>query len=208
MFSDRRARLKWRLYLLRAEAAISSLPRSVRRELIEDLRTHVADLVANGDAASDEIVRLDAALARLGDPKEFLAPLIANAVFGAPRNTLSMMLLTSRAYASRGAIFLLHLIALILSFLAGTIAVLSALGSLLEPRRFGVFRIGEGQYHVGAFGTTQPAGEQLLSFWPALLLALAGAALIVWALRSGRRIAFSLISLSPGPAAAKDGFTS
>ena len=121
MFKDARARRAWRLYFLRAEAVLSPLSATVRRELIGDLKAHVEDILANESLDGDEAARLGAALGRVGNPKEFLAPLLAEAVFRAPvqHGSLGMTYRMLALYAGRGTAYFLRTFGLIIAAAAG-----------------------------------------------------------------------------------------
>src|SRR5687767_14533852 len=86
MFSEPKARRAWRHYRLRVELMLSSVSLGVRRELLDDLARHVRDLVDHGQDGASEFERLQAALERMGDPREFLTPLIGEAIFRDPRD--------------------------------------------------------------------------------------------------------------------------
>lgn len=144
MFSDPKARRAWRQFHLRVELMLSSVSGGVRRELLEDLASHVRDMVAHGRDGAGEYERLQAALDRMGDPREFLTPLIGEAIFRDPRRDVgfgqtgrALLSLLSRGWrlAWRSALVLLA------AFL-GALALLVAAGSLLEPDAVGLFRLG------------------------------------------------------------------
>jgi hypothetical protein len=192
MFKDPRARRAWRLYFLKAEAVLTPLSASVRRELIDDLKAHVADILANEQLAGDEPVRLAAALQRVGDPKEFLAPLLAEAVFRAPpqHGSLAMTYRTLSLYAGRGAAYMVRAVGLVLAAAAGVSVAIAALNSLIRPDRAGLFFVEPDTYQLRILGLSPGAGEQLLAPWMAVLLIGLGIALIAW---TGRRVRKMLI---------------
>lgn len=89
-FNDPRSRRAWRLFKLRTELMLSSLAHGVRKELLQDLCSHVQDAISENDGAADEFERVTAALNDIGDPKDFLEPLIADAVFRSNEGRLSL----------------------------------------------------------------------------------------------------------------------
>jgi len=194
MFKDARARRAWNLYFLKAEAVLSPLAASVRRELIADLKAHAHDILANEPLSGDEVTRLKAALDRIGNPREFLAPLLADAVFRAPPRLADagMTIRTLLLYAARGTAYLLRALGLVLLAVTGTGVVLASLNSLFRPDRAGLFLIDSDEYQVRLLGFGENTGQQLLEPWMAVLLIVAGAALVVLAARRTRRMLVEL----------------
>jgi hypothetical protein len=196
MFNDARARRAWNLYFLKAEAVLSPLASSVRKELIDDLKAHVQDILANEASAGDEFARLTAALDRVGNPKEFLAPLLADAVFRAPaqNGSLGMAYRTLTLYAARGTSYLLRTIGLVLTTTAGFAVALAALNSLFRPDRAGLFLLDNDEYQLRVLGLGASGGEQLLAPWMAVGLIVLGLALLAWSARRTRRMLMELIA--------------
>ena len=194
MFKDARARRVWNLYFLKAEAVLSPLAAQVRRELIDDLKTHVRDILANEPHSGDEVTQLKAALDRVGNPREFLAPLLAEAVFRTPPRLADagMTMRTLFAYAGRGTIYLLRALGLVLLAATGFSVAMASLNSLVRPDRAGLFLIGKDEYQLRLLGLGESTGQQLLEPWMAVLLILAGAAMILLALRRARRMLLEL----------------
>ena len=193
MFSEPRARQAWRRYRLRAELMLSSVSGDVRRELLEDLATHVRELVAHGEDGASEYDRLRVALERMGDPREFLAPLVGEAIFRDPRRDVgfgqaarAMLSLLSRGWrlAWRSASSLL-------AALLGALATLVAIGSLLDPEAVGLFRLGPDDFHLRLLGGQ--GGVPLFTPWFAIgLLALATVSL-AFAWRQARGLVLEIL---------------
>ena len=196
MFKDTRARRAWSLYFLKAEAVLSPLSASVRRELIDDLKSHTLDILANEAAELDEFTRLTTALNRLGHPKEFLAPILAEAVFRAPaqNGNLGMFYQTLRLYAARGTLNLLRAVGLVTAGMAGLAVSVAALNSLLRPDRAGLFLQGGDEYQLRVLGLGTSGGEQLLAPWMAVAMIVIGLALLAWSARAARRMLVELIA--------------
>ena len=196
MFSDARANRAWRLYFLRAEAVLSPLSAAVRRELIADLKAHVHDILANEPTEGGELARLTAALERVGDPKEFLAPLLADAVFKAPPafGDVRMTVRTLSLYAARGTTYFLRACGLALLAALGACVALAALNSVLRPANAGLFMIANDEFQLRVLGFGATGGQQLLEPWMAALFVIAGVALILFAVRRARRMLLELIA--------------
>lgn len=193
MFSEPKARHAWRQFRLRVELMMSSVSGGVRRELLEDLSSHVRDLVAHGQDGASEHERLRAALERMGDPREFLAPLVGEAVFRDPSRDVrfgqagrAMLSLLSRGWrlAWRSA-------STLLAALLGALAILVAFGSLFEPEAVGLFRLGPDDIQLRLLGSR--GGVPLFTPWFAIgLLALAAASL-AFAWRQARRLVLEIL---------------
>jgi hypothetical protein len=184
MLKDRRARAAWRLFRARAEWMLGSVASGVRTELLSDLEAHVRDAVAEAPG-DDEFAKVSGVLAQLGDPREFLAPLVAEAVFKRPR-PVSRLLAPVQAVlvAAHGGARQATAAAgrLIVFAIGGALAVMGAM-RLALPEGAGVFRLDADTIQVRLLG----AGVQMLPAWLAILLALAGLAAAAWALDRSRR---------------------
>jgi hypothetical protein len=196
MFKEARARRAWLLYFLKAEAVLSPLSTTVRRELIEDLQAHVRDILANEPSGGDEFARLQAALERVGNPREFLAPLLADAVFRAPprHGSFGMAYRTLALYAARGTTYFVRAMGLVVAAAVGFGVTLVALNSLIRPDRAGVFQLNSEEYQVRIVGFGSNAGEQMLTPWMAVLLIALGLAVIAWGARRARKMLTELIA--------------
>lgn len=196
MFKDARARRAWLLYFLKAEAVLSPLPGPVRRELIADLKAHVQEVLDHGPQEGDELQRLEAALGRAGNPKEFLAPLVAEAIFRAPPRygDAGMMLRTVSLYAARGTSYFARALGLILAAAVGGCVGLASLNSLFRPESAGLFLVGDDEYRLRLLGLGESAGRQLLEPWAAVLLVALGLAAVWWSLRRARRMLMELLA--------------
>jgi hypothetical protein len=196
MFKDARARRAWSLYFLKAEAVLSPLQESVRRELLEDLKTHVQDILANEPGTGGEYERLTAALDRVGDPKEFLAPLLAEAVFKIPpqHGSFGMAYRTIKLYGARGGAYLMRAMGLVFAGALGIATALAAINSLIRPEHAGVFKIGHDEYQIRILGLGASTGEQLLAPWVAVALIAVGALLLYWTTVRVRRMLLELIA--------------
>jgi hypothetical protein len=196
MFKDARARRAWNLYFLKAEAVLSPLAAGVRRELIADLKAHVQDILSNEPLEGDEHARLSAALERVGNPKEFLAPLVADAVFKATPTFggLSMTTRTLSLYAARGTMYALRAFGLVLIAAAGVCFALASLNSFFRPTSAGLFQLRGDEIQLRVLGLGATGGQQLLEPWMAAILVAIGIALILFAAWRVKRMLLELIA--------------
>lgn len=198
MFSDPRARALWRRYHLRATYALGAVAGPVRRELLDDLASHVAEALNATDSADDEYNRLAAILQRLGEPKEFLAQLISDAILKHPGPP-------SALEAARDAIFgawrlgsALLAVALAYPILAIAGAALTTLAFMraVAPDIAGVFALAPDDYQVRILSSLD-GGEQVMPLWVAALLFPLGLAIVVWTIARVRALALSLVLGAP-----------
>lgn len=193
MFSDPRARRAWRHFRLRVELMLSSVSGGVRRELLDDLGAHVRDMVERGPENAGEYERLQAALGRIGHPREFLAPLIGEAIFrdpgrdlglgGAGRAVLSLF--------SRGWHFAWRSALVLLAAVLGALMLVLAVGSLIDPSAVGLFRVGSDDVQLRILGGQ--GGVPLAVPWLAAGLLATGAASIALAWREARRLVVQIL---------------
>jgi hypothetical protein len=193
MFDDPKARRAWRHFRLRVELMLSSVSGGVRRELLDDLAAHVRESVAHGADGAGEYERLRVALDRIGDPREFLAPLIGEAIFRDPRRDIGFGR-TGRAMLSllsRGWRFAWRSTSVLLAALLGALAILVAAGSLLDPAAIGLFRIGPDDVQLRLLGGR--GGVPIFGPWlPIGLIALATLSM-VFAWRQARRLVLEIL---------------
>lgn len=193
MFSDAQARRILRQFLLRAELMLGSVSAGVRRELIDDLSAHIQDLVASDAINIDELARLKAALARVGDPREFLAPLIDEAVFRLPHRDVGFAsaFFAMMSLAARGWRLTLAASAIMLMALLGATALLISIGSLVRPENIGVFSIGADEVQIRILGGH--GGAPVLAPWLSFGILALGALLICAAWRGARALVLELL---------------
>lgn len=193
MFSEPKARDAWRQFRFRVELMLSSVSGGVRRDLLEDLTAHVRDLVALGPDGASEHERLQAALERMGDPREFLAPLVGDAIFRDPRRDVgfgqagrAMLSLLTRGWrlAWRSA-------SALLAALLGALAALVAFGSLLDPQAVGLFQLGPDDIQLRLLGGQR--GIALFTPWFAIGLLALAAASMAFAWRQARRLILEIL---------------
>ena len=199
MFGEPRARRAWRHFRLRVELMLSSVSSGVRRELVDELAAHVRDLVGHGPDGAGEYERLQAALERIGDPREFLAPLIGEAIFRDPRRDVGVgqagrallsLLSRGRRLASRSA-------SVLLAVVLGVLAVLIGVGHLLGPEAVGLFRLGSDEIQLRLLGGQ--GGVPLFAPWLAIGLLMLAPLLLALAWRQARRLVLEiLIDGAPG----------
>jgi len=192
-FETAAARRMLILHHLRVRHLLSGLPAKVRRDLEAGLDEHLLEVFEHSPAG-DEHDRLKAALERLGDPRDFLSPLIGDALLklGNNRNGPSALLSNMLALAGSGARTMAVLSLNLFLGASGFVMTVFSLTVTFRPGRAGVFQIGPDSYQIRIVGW--PTEDvSVLPIWGGLLIGVAGIGLAYLAQRWVRRAATALI---------------
>ena len=185
-FSDPAARRRWDSYFAEVDRFLSRGGADAA-DLRGDLEAHVADSMAVAPDGS-ELERLDAALARLGRPIDFLRPMLADELIERGTRTYSPITIARglthavMAGSRRAAVALTFGIGYLLLAIFTTMALLKPLWG----EHVGLFRHADGTISAGIVANTAGASE-LLGWW-SIPIALALAALLYVALAKGLRV--------------------
>ncbi|KCZ84537.1 hypothetical protein HAD_02620 [Hyphomonas adhaerens MHS-3] len=182
------------LHHLRVRHLLSDLPAAVRRELETGLDDHLAEVFDHIPGADDH-ERLKVALERLGDPRDFLAPLIGDVLLSQSGGTARPSALVSNmfALATSGAKSLVTLAFNAFLGVTGAIMLIFSVAFFLRPGMAGVFPTGEDGYQVRIMGW--PTDEvSVLPVWGTLVIGLVGLGLLYLSQRWMWRAATSLIA--------------
>lgn len=190
IFADPAAARRWQAYFADVDRLLSKSGDDAVG-LRADLEMHILDSLAAQPSGTTELERLEAALARLGRPADYLHPLIADALLERGTRTyaptpiargLAHALLAGSKHAATAAIFGLGY-----ALLAAFTAMI-----LLKPvwgDHVGLFRRADGLLGFGIVADTRGARE-LLGLWVIPIALAVVAALYVAltrALRAARR---------------------
>lgn len=195
MFDDPHSRRAWRRFHLRAELMLGGVAADIRRQLLEDLSAHVRDTVEHAPKDVPEFERVEAALARIGEPREFIAPLLADAILDAKRRVGAHAGWRAMLHsAGLGGKYLLRSASIVATAIVGALMVGVAIGGVLRPDLIGVFRLGRDEIQLRLFGLSGDAGTPVLYPWLGFAFG-AGGALLLWlAWRRMRRILSEIIA--------------
>jgi uncharacterized membrane protein len=170
--NDASARATLAAYFSKIDRALAPLRREDADDIKNELEAHVMDALAGGGAAHD-------ALTQLGDPDEFLPPLVADRLRARAGQTLRpgdvmAALARSSAAGAGGALLTLGV-----GFGYAVALVLAVLGvlKLISPHGVGVYRLETGQIFIGA--DEHVRGVDLLGIWFSPLAIAASIALYV-----------------------------
>ena len=155
---DANARAAMAGYFAKVDRALAPLPRTEADEVKAELEAHALDALAD---ASD----VNAALAQLGDPDEFLDDLVADRMRARAGRTFRPGDVVAALARSAGS----GIAGLALSTLVGigyaiaAIAIVLGMLKLFAPRGVGVFRLETGELFIGHDEAVR--GVDLLGFW-------------------------------------------
>lgn len=203
MLSDPRARALWKRYYQRATYALGAVAATARREMLGHLREHVEEALRVSDAEGPEYDRLASILDRLGEPQDFLGPLVSGAVLSRPRppNPLTAALDSINVAWQIGSTLLAAALAYPMLAIAGAALATFAFMRALAPDMAGVFALAPDEYQVRILGS-HDGGQQVMPLWVALLLLPLGAAIVAWAIARVRALALKLVLGDRAPNAA------
>lgn len=194
MFEDPKSRRSHRLFRLRSELMLGGVSRDVRRQLLEDLTAHLVEVVEHSDPTLPECVRVDAAISRIGDPREFLAPLIRDAVMIEPVRVKGGSWRAVAYAALRGGRQFGEALSIAFSLGIGTVLAIAAAGALIFPRRIGLFHLSGDEYQLRLFSSSEIYGAPIFHPWFSIFGLLVGASLVFSAWRRSRRLAAAILA--------------
>ncbi|HEY4953937.1 MAG TPA: hypothetical protein VII02_03530 [Gemmatimonadaceae bacterium] len=179
----------WNDYLNDASRVARQLPEAERRELVLELRSHLAEsfAVAGGPSDADEVTRVKAAIARLGRPRDFLRPILADHLLEKGASTFHPRLLAEGLYHNvfgglkAGVISVAFGVGYVLIIVFAAMALLKA----FVPNHVGYFVYPNGTRTLGILADTTGAREAL-GYW-VVPLALAAATVLYVLLTLGLR---------------------
>ena len=184
-FADAAARLRWNAYFADVDRLLARAGGEAA-ELRGDLETHVADSMAAASGGS-ELERLDAALSRLGQPADYLRPLLADQLIERGTRTYSPVTIARGLSQSILAGSRRAVIALGFGFGYLLLAIFAGM-AILKPlwgEHVGVFRNANGTVSAGIVSSADGA-QELLGWW-SIPIALLLAALLYVGLTKGLR---------------------
>jgi HAAS len=181
----------WSDYLDDASRVARRLPETERRELVLELRSHLAEsfAVAGEPSDPDEVARVKAAIARLGRPRDFLRPILADHLLEQGASTFHPRLLAEGLYHNvfgglkAGIISVAFAVGYVLIIVFAAMALMKA----FVPSHVGYFVYPNGTRTFGILTDTTGAREAL-GYW-VVPLALAAATVLYVLLTLGLRAA-------------------
>lgn len=185
-FNDPVARRRWDDYFTEVDSLLPRLG-SGATELREDLRMHLADSWRERSDGGSEIVRLEAAIAKLGRPIDYLRLSVADELIDRGTRTYRPIVIARGLFhsvlagSSRAGLAVLFGVGYLLIACFAAIAVLKP----IWQEHVGLFRHADGKFSFGI--VAESAGSRELLGWWSILVALAFVLLLYLVLTKGLR---------------------
>jgi uncharacterized membrane protein len=157
--ADANARAAFAAYFAKVDRALAALPRAEADEVKSELEAHAIDALSESNADAAMV------LTQLGEPSEFLAPLVADRLRARAGRTFSpgdVALALLRNSASGLAGFALSA-AVGLGYAIAALCVALGLLKLVAPLGTGVYRLDTGELFIGSDANVR--GVDLLGMW-------------------------------------------
>ena len=182
----------WHEYLAAASHAARRLPVTERQELLQELESHLAaSVAADRSAELTEAARVRAAIARLGNPREFLRPILADNLLDRGVSTFRPWLLLEGLYHNFFGGLKAGLVSVGFGLCYLLIAIFAAMALLKAfiPGHVGYFVYPNGARSFGIVADSTGAREMLGLWVVPLAIAAAGVTYVglTLALRATRR---------------------
>ncbi|HYG68991.1 MAG TPA: hypothetical protein VD838_15085 [Anaeromyxobacteraceae bacterium] len=174
--------------------ALSALPDDERDDLVAEVRSHLADRAARGDAD---------VLAGFAEPEAYAAEFLEErALSGALAQGASWALGSALLSGARTGAILLAVVPLAVLHVVATALVVLAAAKPLFPGHVGVFVGDAGPWVIGAWsGAAETGVRELLGWWAVPVFGLGGALLLWAANRALRAVARRRLARVRGRAA-------
>jgi uncharacterized membrane protein len=189
-------------YLGRLRARLRGIKDEEIREIVEELRSHIMDKAASGEASGGiTAAGVDAALAALGSPEELASQYLTDNLLAraeVSRSPLQILRSLFR-WASLSVAGFFVLLGSIVGYFFGVVFILVALLKPLHPHTAGlwIFPNGSGDVEMSfrlGFGSVPVGGRDVLGWWIIPIGMAAGCGLVmltthiaVWFVRQYRR---------------------
>lgn len=166
LFTQPEAQAIWDRFFGRVKVICRPLPDDHQRELILEFQDHLYESF-RAQPGETEVEKLAIAIEKMGDPDEFVRPLVADHQLAAAGRTLNprsvfwgLLYNTSRGAKAVATSFLYGM-----GYLLSLGFLLVAIGKPFGPDRIGFFAHSGGGYSMGILDQ-QPAGSiELLGYW-------------------------------------------
>lgn len=166
-------------HLISLRSRLRGVSSETSREIIEELRSHIADKVAiDGELVPQKV---DAVLAALGSPTELASQYTTDDLLmraEASRSPLRIMDSLFR-WASFSSIGFLVLMASMFGYFTGFALIVCAALKPFHPYAAGLWRLPDGEFSLRmGFGMFPPTGRDVLGWWIVPVGLMAGGALL------------------------------
>jgi len=155
----------WNDYFRRIRKNLSLLNQQQKQDLIKELEGHIYESYLESEGGN-ETEKLLNALERMGDPDEFLKPLLSKELLMKGTKSFSPIAIFKglylNIYAGLKAVFLSLVFGV--GFLLSVIMAILAVVKLILPERVGLFLFPDGNWSFGIIANITGANE-ILGYW-------------------------------------------
>ncbi|MCP4901004.1 MAG: hypothetical protein GY906_28885 [bacterium] len=156
----------WRQFFDRVHTLTRRLPQAERDDIRLEIASHLSDSVEQQDS-SNETDRLRLAIGKLGDPEEFVRPMVADRLLTVGGRSMNPRAIAVAVYYSLYGGIRTTVLAIVVGLgyaLSFTFAAM-ALGKILFPGHVGLFLNDDGPFILG--GTLHPEAvtPEVLGWW-------------------------------------------
>ena len=169
----------WDNYLNRIQKLLKKIPKDQKEELLLEIKSHLYESIQNDTDGKEEEKVLNA-IERMGDPEDFIKPLIADKLLLSASKTMKpnsvFLSLVYKSFINIKYAFgaLLFSIGYSLSF----ILIVIAFFKIITPSNIGFYKLGSGKFEFSMFSTA-PQTEEILGYWIVLIGLLAAVLIYV-----------------------------
>jgi uncharacterized membrane protein len=166
LFTKKETMTVWQSYTQQLEIILKKVKTSYRKDIITEIQSHILDGFSELKL-KNETERLKKAIKNLGDPSDFLMPLIAEKYLNDASSNYKPMFIAKGLYYYIKSGFRQSLKAMI--YITGYILVggfaLVAVLKIFQPKRVGFFLSEAGSINIGFVEKTVMVNRELLGFW-------------------------------------------
>ena len=156
----------WSQYFRRISRILWPMDPEQREDLTLEIQTHVLESMAQ-EKEGGEPERLLNALEKLGEPEQFLRPLMADKMLGKAARTLSPGAVLKGLYLAvyKGVRVALFSLLFVIGYAAALTFGMVALLKPIIPRHAGIFFSPEGGLAAGILGGNTQGYRDILGYW-------------------------------------------
>ncbi len=166
LFTEPEVAAIWDRFFNRISAICRPLPNHHRQEIMLELQDHLFESFARQPGDS-EATRLEQAITKIGDPEEFVKPMVADHQLANAGRTMNprSVFLGLQFNMARGTKAVLTSLLFGLGYLLSLAFLLVAIGKPFSPESIGLFAHTGGGYSLGIFDQPPQGATELVGYW-------------------------------------------
>jgi len=163
-------------YMTHATRVLRGIPDAERADILRELRSHLSDSIASRDLSTSRADRVRAATGHLGDPAEYLRPLIADHLLQRSARIATPWALAAGLYGQlfRGLRAGIVSVVFLTGYAVAIGFIVMGVFKVVFPTHIGLFVGSDGSPQFGIVGDEAGARE-LLGYWVVPLGLIGGA---------------------------------